>query len=258
MRQRGQTTVEYAGLALLVAILLFGAAHVARAELAAAPRGDAAFLDLAARHAPSLTLERGDDSLPVDFRTCRSRSCAGRDPVAFVHGVRRHGFVYLEYWFYLPDSRTASTGIDRIDGAHIDDWEGIIVKLRTDGTLIGARASAHLGWNGLHPWWELKRGDWAPYPAPVYRAAGSHAASFRPSGIDLAGDRWDGPAATVTPRLVPADQARRAGASFGSGSIPPWQKDAWRDPESVTTGRPGSAATYARYARWWANVCVVC
>ena len=220
--------MEYAGLALLVALLLLAATHTARAGLAARAAGDAGYLQLAARHAPTFVLERGDSSLPVDFRRCRSRACASRDPVVFVHGVRA------------------------------DDWEGLIVKLLADGTVVGARASAHLGWNGARPWWELKPGDWAPYPAPVYRAAGSHAGSFREAGIDLAGDRWDGPAGSVKPRLVPADQAREAAAAFGSGSVPPWDKAAWTDPEATITGRPGDRAPYARYARWWASLCVPC
>jgi hypothetical protein len=256
--QRGQATVEYAGIALLVALLLIGAAHAGRAQLHAGPPRDADYLVQAARHVPALVLERGDPSLPTDFRRCRSRACATSDPVVFVHVVRRGGAVYLQYWLYFPDSRTASTGIDPIDGAHVDDWEGVIVKLRADGTVVGARASAHLGWNATRPWWEMARGDWARYPAPVLRAAGSHAGSFRDGGIDLAGDRWNGSFAVVTPRLVPADEARSAGASFGPGSVAPWEKAVWSDPESTITGRPGDRAEYARYARWWASVCVAC
>ena len=110
----------------------------------------------------------------------------------FVHAVRRSGFLYLEYWEYLPDSRTAHTGIAALDGSHADDWEGLIVKLRPDGVVVGARASAHLGWAGRHPWWDLAKDDWAPYPATVYRAAGSHAGSFKPAGVDIAGDAWNG------------------------------------------------------------------
>jgi hypothetical protein len=134
----------------------------------------------------------------------------------------------------------------------------VIVKLRADGSVVGARASAHLGWAGRHPWWELQADDWAPYPAPVYRASGSHAGSFTAAGIDLAGDRWDGGTAEPPALLVSADQARTAGARFGPGSIPPWQKQAWDDPEAVISGRPGDRAGYARYARWWALACQIC
>ena len=133
-----------------------------------------------------------------------------------------------------------------------------MVKLRSDGTVVGARASAHLGWNGLHPWWDLARADWAPYPAPVYRASGSHAGSFRRSGIDVAGDAWDGDGRVVRPRLVPADEARRAGAEFDPGVRCPVGQAGVDRPESVITGHPGDGAAYARYARWWADLCVVC
>ena len=87
----------------------------------------------------------------------------------------------------------------------------------------------------------------------MYRAAGSHAGSFSPQGIDLAGDGWNGAAGTVRPRLVPADAAARAGARFDPGAVAPWQKVVWTDPEAVTTGHPGDTASYARYARWWAR-----
>ena len=43
----------------------------------------------------------------------------------FLHGVRRGGFLYLEYWEYIPDSRTAHTGLSAFDGYHHDDWEGV-------------------------------------------------------------------------------------------------------------------------------------
>jgi hypothetical protein len=125
---------------------------------------------------------------------------------------------------------------------------------------VGARASAHLGWSGRSPWWELRTGDWAPYPAAVYRASGSHAGSFRRDGIDLAGDGWGGDAATPgrEPLLLPADALRDAGLTFDPGAVPPWQKQVWSDPESVITGRPGDRARYARYASLWARLCTIC
>jgi hypothetical protein len=179
--------------------------------------------------------------------------------VLYLHAVRRSGFIYLEYWEYLPESRTAHTGIAELDGYHRDDWEGLMVKVRSDGTVVGARASAHLGWSGRSPWWELRTADWAPYPAPVYRASGSHAGSFRRDGIDLAGDGWDGDTApSAEPLLVPADALRDSGMTFDPGAVPPWQKQVWNDPEAVITGRPGDTARYARYASLWARLCRIC
>ena len=137
----------------------------------------------------------------------------------FVHAVRRDGFLYLEYWEYLPDSRTAHTGIPALDGSHADDWEGLIVKLRSDGVVVGARASAHLGWAGRHPWWDLAKDDWAPYPATVYRAAGSHAGSFAPAGVDIAGDAWNGNGARQSPNW--SRPTRPRGPARGSTPAPP-------------------------------------
>jgi len=259
MRQLAQATVEYAGLCFLVALLLTAGAAML-APRAATASGDRAWLALAAEHEPTFIAERGDGESPVDFRRCRQPACArGARPVLYVHGVARGGYRYLEYWEYLPDSRTAHTGIPLLDGYHHDDWEGLIVKLRGDGAVVGARASAHLGWNGRHPWWDLRTDDWAPYPSPVYRASGSHAGSFHASGIDLAGDRWDGAAATGRPPvLFAADDARSGAPPFDPGATAPWTKQVWSDPEAVTTGPPGSKARFARYARWWADICRVC
>ena len=177
----------------------------------------------------------------------------------YVHAVHANGYTYLEYWEYLPDSRTAHTGIATFDGYHHDDWEGVIVKLRPDGAEVGARASAHLGWAGRHPWWQLAANDWAPDPQGVYRASGSHAGSFQPDGIDLAGDRWDGGGrSSPSPLLLPADRARIGAPAFDPAATAPWQKQAWSDPETVITGPPGSQARYARYADWWATLCLPC
>jgi hypothetical protein len=260
MCERAQATVEYVAVAMVVGLLLLAATTVARARLRPHPTGDSGYLALAHTVAPSLVAERGDGEQPVDFERCRRPECArGGRPVLYVHGLRRAGFVYLEYWEYLPESRTAHIGIAQLDGYHRDDWEGVIVKLRPDGAVVGARASAHLGWSGRSPWWQLRADDWAPYPAPVYRASGSHAGSFHRDGVDLAGDRWDGDTTAATdPLLLPADRAAAAGATFDTGAIPPWQKQVWSDPESTITGRPGDRARYAGYAALWARLCVIC
>lgn len=225
---------------------------------AAAFAADSQYLTLAAREAPRLAIERGTDTeLPVDFRRCRAVACSehAAHPVLFVHAVHANGFLYLEYWEFLADSQFAHTSIGLIDGYHRDDWEGVIVKLRLDGTPVGARATAHLGFNGRHPWWDLAAADWAPYPAIVYRAAGSHAGGFAARGIDLAGDAWNGTARIVRPGVVAADTAARTLAVFDSGAVAPWQKLAWTHPEAAITGRPGDRARYAFYARLWAAIC---
>ena len=135
------------------------------------------------------------------------------------------------------------------------------MKLRTDGVVVGARASAHLGWAGRHPWWELAKDDWAPYPATVYRAAGSHAGSFSPAGVDMAGDALGRRRRLGSRRRCsPADQAR-AGRRAASTPAPtaPWDKQVWNDPEAVITGRPGEprGATPATPAGG-PRLCLVC
>src|SRR4051794_14467035 len=100
MRERGQSTVEYAGICLIAALLLLGAAQLAEARLRpSTPAGDAGWLALARRYAPTFVPERGDGEQPVDFRRCRAPACA-RDarPVLYVHAVRQRGATYLEYW----------------------------------------------------------------------------------------------------------------------------------------------------------------
>ena len=54
-----------------------------------------------------------------------------------------------------------------------------MVAFAPDGSLRGARASAHSGFNGTAPWWEQAADDWAPYRGVAYRASGSHALGFR-------------------------------------------------------------------------------
>src|SRR5437773_611472 len=119
MRERGQATVEYVGLATTVLVLLLAGTTVARARLQQRPTGDSAYLEMGRAHAPRLVAEQGDGEQPVDPLRCRAPVCArGTRPVLYVHEVRREGFVYLEYWEYLPESRTAHTGIAELDGYH--------------------------------------------------------------------------------------------------------------------------------------------
>src|SRR5688572_2865363 len=82
-------------------------------ELAAAVR----------RHAPNIVYERRSAALPIDFRRCRETDCSdGPDAVrtidrsrsglpvtAFTRVVDRRGdggALYLQYWFYFPESFT--------------------------------------------------------------------------------------------------------------------------------------------------------
>ena len=100
--ERGQATVEWVGLVLLVALALAGAVALAGADVdgrsfggflahrfvcavrGGCDDGDAALArtygprdaELVRRHAPNLVYEPGEAQLPVDWRRCRRRGCA--------------------------------------------------------------------------------------------------------------------------------------------------------------------------------------
>jgi hypothetical protein len=211
------------------------------------------------RFLPTLVLERDrhgqDASVPVDFLLCRSPACAalgtGR-PTTYVHLVRRPGRAYIQYWFYYPDSRTSHLPLAALQGRHPDDWEGAIVRL--EGGTAAARVTAHLGFTGARPWWAADSGWRAIGSHPVvYRASGSHANGFAPSGIDLAGDDWNGTLGRVVPAwLLPADAAPSARRRFADGALAPWRKRAWIDPEVPGTSEDGRRSPLAAAAAAWA------
>ena len=155
MRERGQATVEWLALVLLVVALLgAGAAvvHPARALRAALPRDPpdplaAAYgsrlAALVRRQAPNLVYARGLRQVPVDPRECRVPACArGAAPVLFTHVVRNGDSVYIQYWEYFPDSVW-----NGIAGRHADDWESYQVRIDVSGR-VRVRASAHHGYTG--------------------------------------------------------------------------------------------------------------
>ena len=125
-------------------------------------------------------------------------------------------------------------------------------RSRPRGRLLGARGSAHLGWNGSDPWWDEHRDNWAPYGGVAYRAAGSHAVGLRRGDLDLAGDGWNGDLAVVPAGscdLRAADRAGRRARPFDPGAVAPWDKGAWSDPGIAHTGPPGSSPGAAAEAR---------
>lgn len=245
---------------------------------------DAEIAGLLREHAPLISYERGMRSLPVDFRSCRSPDCAngsisgrtsasllGRPVTAFTHVVDCRkprsprpesadcsgdaaGNLYLQYWFYYPDSASLR-GLPVIGekGFHLDDWESFQVKVAPRGRVL-ARASSHNGYNGLP-----SAGDWASDTAgrfpgaeslrafservglreanawtPVVHsnsllvvAGGSHAgrAGGRQQRI-----RWTPPASL---RLVPVEDSSGGDARFAI--TPPWRKRVYFDPEYSKT-----------------------
>lgn len=284
--KRGQATVETAALWGLVALLLLivaallgpGLADMIAHALGSQPsRGRSAsratpderalrnprLRALIDRALPRLVLERDDsgddDQVPV-WTSCRHPACAraGRAAaVLHVHVVHAASGPVVELWTYYPDSQTSHLPVAALRGYHRDDWEGLLVAFAADGSLRGARASAHSGFNGTAPWWEQAADDWAPYAGVVYRASGSHALGFRRGDLDLAGDAWNGDLATVEPgafRLVAADRVGQRGLAFDPEVAPPWEKAAWRNPGTRHTSTAGAGSSrVAAAARVWAE-----
>ena len=152
--QRGQATVEWVGLVLLVALALGGlllvGLHVdgrsyggflARRILCSFRGGcddgrDGLVVAYGERdaqlvrdYAPNVVYEPGEKEIPIDYRSCRTTRCGdapddrsldvsrtntGLPATAFTHVVREGGSTFLQYWFYYPDSNTSWAGSDKI------------------------------------------------------------------------------------------------------------------------------------------------
>ena len=167
-------------------------------------------------------------ALPVDFRRCRETACAdgaggggglevgaGEPVVAFVHVIdcregappdpggadcrgAGEGNLYLQYWFYYPDSATLrGVPVAGERGFHRDDWESLQVRIGPDGE-AHARASSHHGynyeqgaanWGSDAGWGPLKDvsetigarppGGWGPETGWLFVSGGSHAGNAR-------------------------------------------------------------------------------
>jgi hypothetical protein len=303
--ERGQSTVEWMGLLLLVALLLASllaagvrlpggvlAREIASRILCAASLADscgdesaliAAYGSevgkLVRAHMPSLLFEQGSRAVPVDFRRCRSTACgdgaehgyvrrteAGLPVSAFAHVIDcrpeavdlsqaegidcsgpRAGNLYIQYWTYYADSATLR-GIPIVgdEGFHRDDWEGVQIRIRPDGS-VDARASSHNGYNdsqevsnwgsdtGAGPLKQIAEAvglrphnGWGPETHVLIVSGGSHAGNV--DGVPRI--------ERLTPRnrvhLIPLESiAAESEAHFAIS--PPWRKQAWRDPEAEGT-----------------------
>jgi hypothetical protein len=233
---------------------------------------------LVRRHMPTLAFERGSRALPIDFRSCRDPRCAdgGGDglvqrsdaslPVtAFVHVVdcrdggaeaagadcsgERAGFLYVQYWFYYPDSATLrGVPIAGPKGYHRDDWESVQLRFGSDGE-VSQRASSHHGYNysrstgnwgsdaGIDPLkvaaevvGARRRNGWGPETHLLLVSGGSHAGNALGT-FDL--DRADRFTPGRRVHLVPLEDLAAEGAAFAIS--PPWLKDVWFDPEAEGT-----------------------
>jgi hypothetical protein len=228
------------------------------------------------RHAPSLIYENGMRALPVDYRNCRAPSCAdapgegnvsrsatGERATAFVHVVdcrsgmaplsvncsgERAGNVYLQYWFYYPDSATLrGLPVAGRKGYHRDDWESVQIRVRSDGE-VDERASSHHGYNysqGAQNWGAeadigplraaaeavglRKANGWGPETGLLFISGGSHAGNAKASVL---GYTRATPARRLA--LIPLESIAAQRAPQFEIS-PPWLKQVWRDPEAGGT-----------------------
>ncbi len=257
--ERGQASVEWSALGLMLALLFATAAFaVARTDawefgdgivhsLVCAVKGgcdagDALSLaygdDVAAqmrRYAPNVAYDPRSAALPIDFRRCRktgcsdgsdaarevARSSAGLPVTAFTRVVDRRaggGPLYLQYWFYYPESFTGAVGRvfgDRWPGYHPDDWEGYQVRIPPAGR-ASARATEHGGYGA----------GWQPWTGWMSVAGGSHAGQIVERGRGGRNTRAE------QIDLIPLE--RLEGTSRHRFAVPPpWDKDVYRRPESA-------------------------
>ncbi|MGC1165682.1 MAG: hypothetical protein WA862_06200 [Solirubrobacterales bacterium] len=303
--QRGQSTVEWLGTILVVALLLVGlvavgvrvpgvelARMVASRMLCAASLADgcgdepvliAAYGTevgkLVREHMPMLAFEEGSRAVPVDFRRCRRTACAddsgqgevhrtdaGLPVTAFVHVIDcrvgeaeqaeaegadcsgpRAGNLYIQYWTYYADSATLrDVPVAGEEGFHLDDWEGVQIRIGADGR-VDQRASSHNGYNygrGAGNWGSdagldlvnevsealgaRERNGWGAETGIVLVSGGSHAGNA--AGIPHV-DRFT-PGRRV--HLIPLEPIAATDISTFA-ILPPWRKRVWRDPEAAGT-----------------------
>ncbi len=299
--ERGQSTVEWVAMLLVVALLLAGliaagasvpgaalAREVASRILCAASLADgcgdepALIADygtevgkLVREHVPTLAFEQGSHAVPIDFRRCRETSCgdgsatglehrtdAGLAVSAFVHVIdcraaasaqaeadgydcsgERAGNLYLQYWTYYADSATLR-GVPIVgeEGFHADDWEGVQIRIKPDGS-VDERASSHNGYNyakspadwgsdaGIDPLRDVaewlgarNEGGWGPETHLLLVSGGSHAGN----AVGLPSIDHFTPGRRV--HLIPLEPVA-ASSSDHFAISPPWRKQVWRDPE---------------------------
>lgn len=192
------------------------------------------------------------------------RTDAGRRATAFTRVLRQDGRTYIQYWTYYPDSNTAWGGSDKLwslvgpgryPGFHEDDWEAVTVRIEPDGrTAMRATSHGHWQWCKHAPC----RGRWGAATGWSRVSKGSHAGhaplrakptgllpSALPHGIPLryryspqipGRDLRERTASPDGFRLLPLELVDRRGyRRLDPGISPPWEKDAYRDPEA-----PGS------------------
>ncbi len=205
---------------------------------------------------------------PDDRDLDAHRTADGLPVTAFTRLQHRGGRRYVQYWFYYPESNTAWAGSDKLwnntpfgaiaeavagvdgyPGWHADDWEGATVRLDPNGR-VAVRATSHGHWQ-----WCKQRdcaGRWGPATGWVRVSRGSHAGHIpvtagrvalgrrpargrRPSRSPVLPGRGlrERTATAEGIRLLPLEGIdRRRYRRLDPGISPPWQKDAYANPDS--------------------------
>lgn len=216
--------------------------------------------ELVSEHVPTLEYEAGMRALPIDYRSCREVECAAGlasgeatetitgEPVTLLSHVidcrdpeapeppwaiclgDAGGNLYIQYWAYYPDSKTAPFGDA---GYHPDDWESFQVRIGPEK--VEERASSHHGYNGeggnpvndvIHT-----ASGWAEATGRYWISSGSHAGRV---GTDEARGRWTDPKDV---RVIPIESFSADWDEYeGSPDHKPaWLKDVFVYPEATGT-----------------------
>ena len=252
-------------------------------------------------NAPEIVYEDGMGALPVDFRTCRNQRCGsgpesgpvwqsdtGEPAAAFVHVVdcrtnlaraetaehgydcsgERAGNLYVQFWTYYSDSSWWG-GVEH----HDDDWEGMQVRVTSDGT--DSRATSHYSYNygaSFLSWPSdagiTHRSAWGDATGRLYVSGGTHAGHVYESrrfsirrvaraGGDLGVDTYalasnrrppaklprhltvPPPKTRWTPAshliLIPIETLDSEALATRFAITPPWEKPVYSDPENQGT-----------------------
>jgi hypothetical protein len=159
----------------------------------------------------------------------------------------RAGNLYIQYWTYYADSATLrDVPVAGDEGFHLDDWEGVQIRIGRDGR-VDERASSHNGYNygrsvgnwgsdaGLDLVDEVSEvlgaregNGWGTETGIVLVSGGSHAGNA--AGIPHV-DHFI-PGRRV--HLIPFEPIAATDAS-AFAITPPWLKKVWRDPEAAGT-----------------------
>ena len=198
------------------------------------------------------------------------RTNAGRRATVFTRVIRRRGRLYLQYWLYYPNSNSAWARSDKLwqrsallplvgklvrgeyayPGFHRDDWEGYAIRIDPDGR-VWARATSHGHWQGCRQpscegrwlgasgWTRVSRGSHAGHLPIDVHWPGGHPRDGRARRRRREHRRYPGRdmrERTTTAeglRLIPLERLPPGSYSpIDEDVLPPWRKDAYRDPES--------------------------